>query len=84
MTQGSVCSQGFVLYLVPPKQSGIPMDGCGVLRAVEIGTSLGRYPDFPLLLSHSYHVPLPIPSLLLYATDTGLRRLISDYTGFDR
>ena len=52
--------------------------------AVEIGTSLGWYPDFPLLLSHSYHVPLPIPSFLLYATNTGLRRLISDYTGFDR
>ena len=51
---------------------------------VEIGTSLGRYLDFPLLLSHSYHVPLPIPSFLLYATNTGLRRLISDYTGFDR
>ena len=51
---------------------------------VEIGTSLSRYPDFPLLLSHSYHVPLPILSFLLYATDTRLRRLISDYTGFDQ
>ena len=25
----------------------------------------------------------PIPSFVLYATDTGLRQLISDYTGFD-
>ena len=28
MTQGSVCSQGFVLYLVPPKRSGIPTGDC--------------------------------------------------------
>ena len=51
---------------------------------VEIGMSLGRYPDFP---------PTPGPFLLCpslfrdsyytYATDTGLRRLISDYTGVE-
>ena len=53
-------------------------------HAVEIGMSLGRYPDFsPLLPSHSYHVP-PIPSFLLYATNTGLHQLISVYTGLDR
>ena len=37
MTQGSICSQGFVLCLSPPKRSEIPTGVCGALRAPHQG-----------------------------------------------
>ena len=37
MTQGRLCSQGFVLCLFPPKLSVVPTGDCSALRALSWG-----------------------------------------------